>query len=113
MPDNWGTQNAMNGILQFYNWMLETSKGGLDTRSLGITVHEYDWSKVNNVIYEKDGDVITIGAGAAGGIPAAAFGLVEKDEGVAFLVVGQRIVVFHPAGKALGFDLSCSDEVAA
>ena len=38
--------------------MLETSNGGLDTRSLGITVHEYDWSKVNNVIYEKDGAVI-------------------------------------------------------
>ena len=44
MPDNWGTQNAVNGILQFYNWMLETSKGALDTRSLAITVHEYDWS---------------------------------------------------------------------
>ena len=58
MPENWGTQSAIDGILQFYNWMLETSKGGLDTRSLGITVHEYDWSKVNNVIYEKDGAVI-------------------------------------------------------
>ena len=58
MPERWGTKAAMDGILQFYNWMLETSKGGLDTRSLAMTVHEFDWSKVNNVIYEKDGVVI-------------------------------------------------------
>ena len=35
--------------------MLETSKGALDTRSLAINVHEFDWSKVNNVIYEENG----------------------------------------------------------
>ena len=58
MPDNWGMQHAVDGILSFYNWMLETSKGGLDTRSLAMTVHEFDWSKVNNVIYEEDGVVI-------------------------------------------------------
>ena len=38
--------------------MLETSKGGLDTRSLSMNVHEFDWSKVNNVIYDEDGVVI-------------------------------------------------------
>ena len=53
MPENWGMQNAVDGILNFYNWMLETSKGGLDTRSLAMTVHEFDWSKVNNVIYDE------------------------------------------------------------
>jgi len=58
MPDNWGTKHAVDGILQFYNWMLETSKGGLDTRSLAITVHEFDWSKENNIIYDQDGVVI-------------------------------------------------------
>jgi ribonuclease Z len=58
MPDSWGTKAATDGILKFYNWMLETSKGGLDTRSLSMTVHEFDWSKVNNVIYEQDGVVI-------------------------------------------------------
>jgi len=58
MPDNGGTQHAVDGILKFYNWMLETSKGGLDTRSLAITVHEFDWSKDNNVIYEENGVVI-------------------------------------------------------
>ena len=57
MADNWGTKNAIDGILKFYNWMLETSKGGLDTRSLAINVHEFDWSKVNNVIY-KENDVV-------------------------------------------------------
>ncbi len=58
MPESWGTKSAMAGILKFYNWMLETSKGALDTRSLSMTVNEYDWSKVNNVIYDRDGVVI-------------------------------------------------------
>ncbi len=58
MPEDWGTKAATDGILKFYNWMLETSKGALDTRSLSMTVHDYDWSKVNNVIYEKNGVTI-------------------------------------------------------
>jgi len=58
MPESWGTQNAVNGILQFYNWMLETSKGALDTRSLAMTVHEFDWTKVNNTIYDENDVVI-------------------------------------------------------
>jgi len=58
MDPSWGTKAAMDGILKFYNWMLETSKGALDTRSLGIKVHEFDWSKVNNIIYNEDGVVI-------------------------------------------------------
>lgn len=58
MPDNWGMKHATDGILSFYNWMLETSKGALDTRSLTMNVHEYDWSKVNNVIYDEDGVVV-------------------------------------------------------
>lgn len=58
MPESWGTKSAIDGILKFYNWMLETSKGGLDTRSLAINVHEFDWSKVNNVIYDENGVVI-------------------------------------------------------
>ena len=58
MPDSWGTKSAVDGIMKFYNWMLETSKGGLDTRSLAINVHEYDWSKINNIIYNENGVVI-------------------------------------------------------
>lgn len=58
MPDSWGMKSALDGILQFYKWMLETSKGGLDTRSLAMEVHEFDWSKVNNVIYEENGVTI-------------------------------------------------------
>jgi ribonuclease Z len=38
--------------------MLETSKDPLDSRSLAITVHEFDWSKENNVIYEENGVTI-------------------------------------------------------
>jgi ribonuclease Z len=58
MPDSWGMKSACDGILKFYHWMLETSKGGLDTRSLAMNVHEFDWSKVHNVIYDEDGVVI-------------------------------------------------------
>lgn len=58
MPDSWGTKAAVSGIMKFYKWMLETSKGALDTRSLAINVHEFDWSKVNNVIYDENGVVI-------------------------------------------------------
>jgi ribonuclease Z len=63
LPTLWiyGMQNgrsAMDGILQFYNWMLETSKGGLDTRSLAMNVHEFDWSIPNNVIYDENDVVI-------------------------------------------------------
>ena len=58
MPEDWGMQSAVDGILQFYNWMYQTSIGGLDTRSLAMTVHEFDWSQVNNVIYEENGVVI-------------------------------------------------------
>ena len=58
MPDNWGMKHATEGILSFYNSMLETSKGALDTRSLAMNVHEFDWSKVNNVIYDEDGVVV-------------------------------------------------------
>lgn len=58
MPESWGTKAAVDGIKTFYRWMLETSKGALDTRSLDIQVHEFDWSKENNVIYDEDGVVI-------------------------------------------------------
>ena len=46
-------KHAVDGMLKFYNWMLETSKGALDTRSLVHDCHEFDWSKVNNVIYDQ------------------------------------------------------------
>ena len=58
MPEEWGMKAATDGILKFYNWMLETSKGGLDTRSLEMNVTEFDWSIVNNTIYEDNGVVI-------------------------------------------------------
>ena len=45
-------------MLKTWAWMLGTLKGTIDTRSYGIEVTEYDWSKVNNVIYEENGVVI-------------------------------------------------------
>jgi ribonuclease Z len=57
MPEEWGTQHAVDGMLSFYNWMLETSKGGLDTRSLAVNVHEFDYRK-EQVVYQQSGVTI-------------------------------------------------------
>jgi len=56
--DIWGPGGGGMPESKFYNWMLETSKGALDTRSLAMTVHEFDWSKNNNVIYDENGVVV-------------------------------------------------------
>ena len=85
MPDSWGTKAAMDGILQFYNWMMETSKGGLDTRSLAMNVHEFDWSKPNNVIYDEGGVVIR-------SIPA-----IHLEGSVSFILeyAGKKLSLIH------------------
>jgi ribonuclease Z len=48
---------------EMWAWMSGTLAGTIDTRSFSIEVTEYDWSKVNNVIYEENGVVLR-------GIPA-------------------------------------------
>lgn len=42
-------------MLESWAWMIGTLKGTIDTRSFNVKVTEYDWSKVNNVIYEENG----------------------------------------------------------
>ena len=54
----WGTKAAMDSMKEMFAWMNGTTAGLIDTRSLQLDVTEYDWSEVNNVIYEQNGVVI-------------------------------------------------------
>ena len=54
----WGTKAAMEHMQKTWSWMTGTLAGTIDTRSFGLEVNEFDWSKVNNVIYDEDGVVI-------------------------------------------------------
>jgi ribonuclease Z len=54
----WGTKAAMDSMLDMWAWMTGTLAGTIDTRSMSLEVTEYDWSKINGVIYEENGVVI-------------------------------------------------------
>jgi ribonuclease Z len=54
----WGTKAAMDHMQQMYAWMNGTLAGTIDTQALKLEVTEYDWSKVNNVIFDENGVVI-------------------------------------------------------
>ena len=56
-PD-WGMEASMDHMQDMWAWMTGTLVGTIDTRAFEIHVHEFDWSKVNNVIYEENGVVI-------------------------------------------------------
>jgi ribonuclease Z len=54
----WGTKAAMENVEKTWAWMTGTLAGTIDTRSFSMEVTEYDWTAVNNVIYEENGVVI-------------------------------------------------------
>ena len=54
----WGTKAAMEYMEKTWAWMTGTLAGTIDARSFSIKVTEYDWSKVNNIIYNENGVVI-------------------------------------------------------
>jgi len=54
----WGTKAAMDHMQKMYAWMNGTLAGTIDTTALKLEVTEYDWSKVNNVIFDENGVVI-------------------------------------------------------
>jgi ribonuclease Z len=54
----WGTKAAMDHMEKTWAWMTGTLAGTIDTRAFSLEVTEYDWSKVNNVIYNENGVVI-------------------------------------------------------
>ena len=54
----WSTKTAMDHMLKTWAWMSGTLVGTIDMRSAALKVTEYDWSKVNNIIYDHNGVVI-------------------------------------------------------
>jgi ribonuclease Z len=54
----WSTKAAMENMQEMWAWMNGTLVGTIDMRSASIEVTEYDWSKVNGVIYDDNGVVI-------------------------------------------------------
>jgi ribonuclease Z len=54
----WGTKATMDSMLEMWAWMTGTLAGTIDTRSMSLEVTEYDWSKVNGVIYDENDVVI-------------------------------------------------------
>jgi ribonuclease Z len=54
----WGTKAALDHMEETWAWMTGTLAGTIDTRAFSIEVTEYDWSKVNGVIYDHNGVVI-------------------------------------------------------
>jgi len=54
----WGTKAALENVEKTWAWMTGTLEGTIDTSSFKLNVTEFDWSKVNNVIYNENGVVI-------------------------------------------------------
>jgi ribonuclease Z len=58
MRPEWSMKAAMDHMEKTWAWMSGTLAGTIDTTAFKLEVTEYDWSKVNNVIYEDNGVVI-------------------------------------------------------
>ena len=56
-PD-WGMKASMEHMEKMWAWMQGTLVGTIDTRAFELHVTEFDWSKINNVIYDDNGVVI-------------------------------------------------------
>ena len=56
--EDWNTKAAMDHMQKTWAWMSGTLVGTIDTRSSSLEVNEYDWSKVNNIIYDHNDVVI-------------------------------------------------------
>jgi ribonuclease Z len=57
-PAEWGMKTSMDHMQKTWAWMQDTLVGTIDTRAFELRVTEFDWSKVNNVIYNENGVVI-------------------------------------------------------
>ncbi|MGI9571543.1 MAG: guanitoxin biosynthesis MBL fold metallo-hydrolase GntH [Desulfobulbia bacterium] len=58
MRPEWGMKTAMAHMEKMWAWMTGTMAGTIDTTAFKLEVTEFDWSKVNNVIYEENGVII-------------------------------------------------------
>ena len=57
-PEEWGMKASMEHMDKMWAWMQGTLVGTIDTRAFELNVTEFDWTKVNNVIYDENGVVI-------------------------------------------------------
>ncbi len=58
MRPEWGMKASMDHMEKTWAWMLGTLAGTIDTTAFKLEVTEFDWTVVNNVIYEENGVVI-------------------------------------------------------
>lgn len=54
----WGTKAWVKNMEEMWAWEKATRGSVVDPRGLELTVEEFDWTKVNNVIYDEKGVVI-------------------------------------------------------
>lgn len=54
----WGTKAWVKNMEKMWAWEKATRGGAVDPRGLVLEVNEFDWTKVNNVIYKEKGVVI-------------------------------------------------------
>ncbi len=51
----WGTKAWVANMKKMWAWEEATRGGAVDARGLALEVNEFDWTKVNNVIYDENG----------------------------------------------------------
>jgi ribonuclease Z len=99
----WGTTTAMEHMEKSWAWMTGTLAGTIDTSSFKLDVTEYDWTKVNNVIYDENDVVIK-------SIPAVHFeqsaSLILEWNGLRLAYVGDSLPNKWWVEHTQGVDLS-------
>jgi len=70
----WGTKAWANNMLEMWQWELASRGGVVDSRGLELHVTEFDWKKVNNIVYNENGVQVRT-------IPA-----IHADQSVSFIL---------------------------
>ena len=74
VKESWGTKAWANNMLEMWQWELASRGGVVDSRGLQLEVNEFDWKKINNVIYDENGVQVRT-------IPA-----IHADQSVSFIL---------------------------
>ena len=74
VKEEWGTKSWAKHMLDMWQWELASRGGVVDSRGLELEVNEFDWKKVNNVIYDENGVQVRT-------IPA-----IHADQSVSFIL---------------------------
>ena len=54
----WGTKAWVQKMREMWAWEMATRGSAVDPRGLKLEVNEFDWTKINNVIYSENGVVV-------------------------------------------------------